>query len=512
MTSLPRTIGHLRNLRILDTSHNQLETIPDTIAYMTKLTALNISHNQLVTLPTSIGLLPKLIVIIANDNRLTSLPREIAQLRGLISLNVSNNPLPWIPAEIGTLQSLRKLIAEGCEFVEEFEHELQHDPPSLFELCARAAVRTELPIPNHMSDHIKEYLAQAQTCSFCDGPFFESYITRGRFIERSGRQVVALEYRLCSAHWNDESDRLKALFAPIPNTAPSRRIAAMNNINKDLVNTDGLEPTLSSSSTSASLSTSPSSSYLLQSPRPRRALLGNRHRAYSDLSTRSRQRSTSPALSLSSSTSSQLSRRSNSSTSLAAALGSLPLSSSPSDMDVVSIRSLKRQPSLPALPVPVPTKSTTTCSSSSSRPQQQRQRPRAASSASVTRRITGLLSSSPSRSYSNSALRQQPWNASEHLEELHETTAEAESPDYTLSSSSSSSNTPLPPPPLHPRTTNHGSSLQVEEASSSSDIHASSTPVHMRTGVAKIPVTNGIRASLAHLGARFTTRDRSGTV
>lgn len=493
MTSLPRTIGHLRNLRILDTSHNQLETIPDTIAYMTKLTALNISHNKLVTLPTSIGLLPKLIVIIANDNRLASLPREIAQLRGLISLNVSNNPLPWIPAEIGTLQSLRKLIAEGCEFVEEFEHELQHDPPSLFELCARAAVRTELPIPNHMSDHIKEYLAQAQTCSFCDGPFFESYITRGRFIERSGRQVVALEYRLCSAHWNDESDRVKALFAPIPNTAPIHRIAASSNVNKHLVNTDGLEPTLPTSSTCASLSTSPSSSHLLQSPRPRRAFLGNRHRAYSDLSTRSRQRSTSPALSLSSSTSSQLSHRSNSSTSLAAALGSLPLSSSPSELDVVSIRSLKRQPSLPALPVPVPTKSTTTCSSSS-RPQQQRQRPRAASSASVTRRITGLLSSSPSRSYSNSALRQQPWNANDHLEELNEAGSESEST----------------PSLLHPRTATHDS---VEEPSSSNNnIHASSTPVHMRTGVAKIPVTNGIRASLAHLGARFTTRDRSGTV
>lgn len=99
-----------------------------------------------------------------------------------------------------------------------------------------------------MSDHIKEYLAQAQTCSFCDGPFFESYITRGRFIERSGRQVVALEYRLCSAHWNDESDRVKALFAPIPNTAPIHRIAASSNVNKHLVNTDGLEPTLSTSS------------------------------------------------------------------------------------------------------------------------------------------------------------------------------------------------------------------------------------------------------------------------
>ncbi|KAI9313749.1 hypothetical protein BX666DRAFT_1863657, partial [Dichotomocladium elegans] len=288
MTSLPRTIGYLKNLRVLDTSHNRLESLPDTIAFLTKLTALNVSHNNLKALPTSIGLVPNLVVVIANDNQLTHLPQEIAQLRGLVSLNVSNNPLRSLPAEIANLSSLRKLVADGCDFLDEFSYSVEQNsgPPSLFELCARAAVRHEIFIPGHMADHIKEYFGRVQTCSFCRGPFFDWYVTRGRFIERATRQVIALEYRLCSAHWSTDQDRLQALFAPIP----------------------------------------------------------QQH----DLSTRSF--GASPALSLSPSTSSLFSRQTHSSTSLT--FCSTSLSSSQSDTDLVSIQSLKRQPSLPALPIP----------------------------------------------------------------------------------------------------------------------------------------------------------------
>ncbi|KAI8142467.1 hypothetical protein BJV82DRAFT_494868, partial [Fennellomyces sp. T-0311] len=337
MTSLPRTIGYLKNLGILDTSHNQLESIPDTISYLTKLTALNLSHNNIEMLPPSIGDLPRLIVITANDNKLKLIPREVAKLRGLVSLNVSNNPLVSLPAEIATLTSLRKLTAEGCDFISEFTHRLDHDPPSLFEVCARTAVRMKIPIPDDMSDHIKEYLGRVQTCSFCGGPFFDSYVTRGRFIERSTRQQIALDYKLCAAHWNSEDDRMMALFAPAPLSTPPQPHAAAKNV----VNTDGLA----------------------DSPASSRHIL-NRNRAYSDVSSRAG----SPALTLSSSTSSQLSTRSNSSSSLC-------------------LSSLRRQPSLPALP---PSNSSSTTTSRT------KQRPRASSSASVTKRLAGFLSSSPS--------------------------------------------------------------------------------------------------------------------
>ncbi len=36
---------------------------------------------------------------------------------------------------------------------------------------------------------------------------------RGKFIERTGRQILALDYKLCCAHWSDENDRISAMFS-----------------------------------------------------------------------------------------------------------------------------------------------------------------------------------------------------------------------------------------------------------------------------------------------------------
>ncbi|KAG0169170.1 hypothetical protein DFQ30_003898, partial [Apophysomyces sp. BC1015] len=237
MTSLPPEVGYLKNLRVLNTSHNQLENIPDTIAFLSKLKMLNLSHNSITCIPPSIGLLPKLQFVILNNNKLTAIPRELAQLRDLARLTVSHNPLKAIPAEIATLKSL-KLIADNCDFMNEFEYDPQHDPPSLFEICARAAVRIELPIPSDLPDHIKEYFGRSEICSFCGGPYFDSYVTRGRFIQRTTRPTIALEYRLCSAHWNDNDDRIMAMFADLPANAVIKRISEHT-----VVDTDGLDQT-----------------------------------------------------------------------------------------------------------------------------------------------------------------------------------------------------------------------------------------------------------------------------
>ncbi|KAL0089191.1 hypothetical protein F4703DRAFT_1839794 [Phycomyces blakesleeanus] len=219
ITSLPRTIGHLKNLRTLNASHNLLESLPDTIAFVTMLKAINISSNKITSLPSSLGSLQKLVIIVAHDNKLTTLPRELVRLRKLLSLNVSNNPITAIPAEIATLKSLRKLVAEGCAFEQEFVTNLPHDPPSLFEYCARSIVRQELYIPSQVPDHIKDYLTTANECSFCQGPYFKSFVTRKRLIERQDQKFITLEHRLCAAHWSTEDDRLIALFSEPPETS-----------------------------------------------------------------------------------------------------------------------------------------------------------------------------------------------------------------------------------------------------------------------------------------------------
>lgn len=230
MIHLPREIGYLKNLRVLNISNNMIQEIPDTIAFLAKLKAFNVSNNKLTHLPPSIGQLSKLVIIIANNNNLTSLPRQFSQLINLLSLNVSNNPLKSLPAEIAELASLRKFLTDDCPFEEEYSYDLHHDPPSLFETCARIAVRSKLNIPNDFPHHIKTYLSRADTCSYCKGPFFDSFVTRTRFIERKARQVIALEHTLCSAHWSDDQDRLLAMFSQQPVLAPTFKNIDMNGL------------------------------------------------------------------------------------------------------------------------------------------------------------------------------------------------------------------------------------------------------------------------------------------
>ncbi|KAI8880017.1 L domain-like protein [Backusella circina FSU 941] len=213
MTELPRELGYLKNLIMLNLSHNKLEDIPNTIAFLSKLKALNVSHNNLKSLPPALGEPSKLVIIIANNNQLESIPRELTKLRRLVSLNISNNPLTILPAEIASLPNLRKLLTVNCEFKEEYHYPLNHDPPSLVEFCARQVMSSRNSVPQDLAEHIKNYLSRAESCSYCKGYFFESYVTRIRFVERAAHQIIALEYKLCSAHWIDESDRLRLSFS-----------------------------------------------------------------------------------------------------------------------------------------------------------------------------------------------------------------------------------------------------------------------------------------------------------
>jgi hypothetical protein len=214
MVDIPEEIGELRNLEFFNVSKNKLESIPDNITGLIKLRAINLGENRLKALPRTIGALPNLVIIVVNSNHLTSIPREIANLTGLLTLNISQNPLKTIPAEIATLKSLRKLISDDCEFqIGERVHSLKHNPPSLFEQCARIVVKADMQLPRTLPRHIARYFASCQSCSFCHGPYFESHVTRSRFIERTGRQIIALDYKLCSAHWTDEKDRITCMFS-----------------------------------------------------------------------------------------------------------------------------------------------------------------------------------------------------------------------------------------------------------------------------------------------------------
>ncbi|KAG0213213.1 hypothetical protein BGX31_001301 [Mortierella sp. GBA43] len=219
LSMIPAEIGYLRNLTLLDLSKNNLTTLPDTIMNLTKLVDLKLSFNQLKSIPAGIGGLTKLVALALDNNQLESIPRQIGSIKGLVSLDLSNNPIKVLPAEVGKLQFLRRLILERCPLVDEFRHSPLYSPPTLLELAARVMVRHDVPVPARLPPHLKDYLKTARTCTYCEGPFFESSVTRGKMVEKN-EVYIPLEYTLCVPHWNTELERVKLMFCKRPITAP----------------------------------------------------------------------------------------------------------------------------------------------------------------------------------------------------------------------------------------------------------------------------------------------------
>ncbi|KAG0310661.1 hypothetical protein BGZ99_000227 [Dissophora globulifera] len=218
-------IGFLRNLTLLDLSKNRLTALPESIMHLTKLVDLKLSMNQLESIPSGIGGLTKLASLALDSNRLESVPSQIGLIKGLVNLDLSHNPITVLPAEIGKLQFLRRLTLAHCPLVEEFSHSPLHSPPTLLELAARVIVRHSVPTPRMILPHLKTYLKSARTCTFCDGPYFDTFVKRGKMIEKNDL-IIPLEYTLCEPHWNTELERIKLLFCPRPLTSPPPPIKA----------------------------------------------------------------------------------------------------------------------------------------------------------------------------------------------------------------------------------------------------------------------------------------------
>ena len=106
LTTLPREISLLRNLRILDLSNNKIVSIPTEIAQLSSLYELNLSKNQLTSIPKEIYTLTNLHILILSYNQLTSITNEIAQLINLRRLILSHNLLTSISPEIHCLANL----------------------------------------------------------------------------------------------------------------------------------------------------------------------------------------------------------------------------------------------------------------------------------------------------------------------------------------------------------------------------------------------------------------------
>jgi len=110
LNTLPTTIGNLRNLQILDLSHNKLKSLPDYVGNLKNLQTLDLSSNELKTLPDTIGKLKYLLILDVSNNMLTTLPNSIGNIKNLEELYISrNHAFSKLPNSIGNLINLLAL-------------------------------------------------------------------------------------------------------------------------------------------------------------------------------------------------------------------------------------------------------------------------------------------------------------------------------------------------------------------------------------------------------------------
>lgn len=220
LTELPNSIGYMQNLEALSIAKNRIKLLPDTIGYLSNLMELDVSYNELKHVTPCIGYLEKLKTLSLAFNQITHLPTDVSGLVGLISLDLTRNPLRVLPAEISKLPFLRRMRLEDCPFDNDLTYPLRHNAPSLVEICARTIIRKQIKIDHHpyLPQHMIEYIKSAKSCTSCHGPYYESYVLRGRLMEKTDVHIP-LEYTLCSAHWSDAEDRVLSMFSAQPDTS-----------------------------------------------------------------------------------------------------------------------------------------------------------------------------------------------------------------------------------------------------------------------------------------------------
>ena len=85
--AIPKKIGSLAHLEMLNFESNLLTEVPPEIGKLKKLKYLSLSWNNILSLPQEIGNLRQLVTLFSAGNRLHKLPKTIAQLKNQFILS-----------------------------------------------------------------------------------------------------------------------------------------------------------------------------------------------------------------------------------------------------------------------------------------------------------------------------------------------------------------------------------------------------------------------------------------
>jgi len=152
-SGIPTDIFRMKDLTIIDFSHNSLRDVPANLEYAKCTIVLNLSHNNIENIPNQVfSNLVDLVYLDLSNNKLDTLQPQIRRLVNLQVLKLSNNPLSHFQLKLTpSMKTLRVLtlrnthrnlsnlppIWEDLENLEEIdlaENELTSFPPNLHQL------------------------------------------------------------------------------------------------------------------------------------------------------------------------------------------------------------------------------------------------------------------------------------------------------------------------------------------------------------------------------------------
>lgn len=108
LTSLPESIGLLRNLKFVQLEHNELTSLPESIGFWSNLQAIWLQHNQLTSLPEAIQELPPDCKVFLGTSQF--LPEVIVSRLTNFDIGPSIFGLPSIP--LNTLDDCKNMKRE----------------------------------------------------------------------------------------------------------------------------------------------------------------------------------------------------------------------------------------------------------------------------------------------------------------------------------------------------------------------------------------------------------------
>jgi len=117
-SSIPESIGNLKNLEILNIPRNSIDSLPKSIGKLKKLRELIMYYNNLTSLPDEIGNLKNLEILDFRLNNINDIPETIGNLVNLRELSGGFNNITTIPTSIGNLTNLEELSFDNNKIVE----------------------------------------------------------------------------------------------------------------------------------------------------------------------------------------------------------------------------------------------------------------------------------------------------------------------------------------------------------------------------------------------------------